>query len=228
MQSRTKPAFTLVELMVSVAIIGILTAIIFVSFRNDQKRNDAKRAAEQLQVDIQDIQIMAQSGRVLNQTKLCFGGLNDGGACTDSTQCPAPVATTATCISRAPLRYGVYITKNATNYRTYADIFGGVNYVLDTPPDVVLLTRSFQSHLKIVDIQAYGTNVPIGYVPFGVDISFDSPTAAVTLRGRPSAVLADNVVLTVQQTQAKICYSITVDRLTGTVSRRQLASSACP
>lgn len=60
-----RPGLTLIEIMISVSIIAILSAIVFVGFANEQERNGVKRTIEQMQIDVQAIQNRAQSGALL-------------------------------------------------------------------------------------------------------------------------------------------------------------------
>ena len=59
---RGRSGFTLVELMISVAIIVILTAMIFGDFNHESSRNALKSAVHQLQTDLQGMQANAQGG----------------------------------------------------------------------------------------------------------------------------------------------------------------------
>ncbi|MBI3572888.1 MAG: prepilin-type N-terminal cleavage/methylation domain-containing protein [Candidatus Kerfeldbacteria bacterium] len=54
--------FTLVEMLISIAIFALLTVVIFSNFAGEKDRSSTKRAAEQLQVDLQAMQNNAQSG----------------------------------------------------------------------------------------------------------------------------------------------------------------------
>lgn len=57
--------FTLLEILISTAIFAFLTAIVYVGFNQERDRSSVQRAAEQLQVDIQQMQNNAMSGIVL-------------------------------------------------------------------------------------------------------------------------------------------------------------------
>lgn len=58
----SRRAFTLLELMITIAISGIITAMMFSNFASEKDRNNLKAAVRQLQVDLQASQTSAQSG----------------------------------------------------------------------------------------------------------------------------------------------------------------------
>lgn len=58
----SRRAFTLLELMITIAISGIITAMMFSNFAAEKDRNNLKASVRQLQVDLQAAQTNAQSG----------------------------------------------------------------------------------------------------------------------------------------------------------------------
>jgi prepilin-type N-terminal cleavage/methylation domain-containing protein len=58
--------FTLLELMISIAITGILTAMVFTNFSQEKERNALKNAINQIQTDLQAAQASAQGGVLYN------------------------------------------------------------------------------------------------------------------------------------------------------------------
>lgn len=58
----SRPAFTLIELLISIAIVGILSAMMFNNFAKEKDRNAIKGIVHKLQTDLQGIQTNAQSG----------------------------------------------------------------------------------------------------------------------------------------------------------------------
>lgn len=69
---RSGAGFTLVELLISIAITGLLAAMMFSNFSNEKSRNALKVAVTQLQADIKAMQTNAQSGIVVG------GGVPNG------------------------------------------------------------------------------------------------------------------------------------------------------
>lgn len=58
--------FTLLELLVTIAISGILTAMMFTDFSKEKYRNNLKAAVRQVQVELQGAQTKAQAGLLLS------------------------------------------------------------------------------------------------------------------------------------------------------------------
>lgn len=58
--------FTLLELLITIAISGILTAMMFTNFSKEKDRNNLKAAVRQVQVDLQATQNKAQAGVTLS------------------------------------------------------------------------------------------------------------------------------------------------------------------
>lgn len=54
--------FTLLELLITIAISGILTAMMFTNFSKEKDRNNLKAAVRQVQTDLQAMQTNAQAG----------------------------------------------------------------------------------------------------------------------------------------------------------------------
>ncbi|MBI5466704.1 MAG: prepilin-type N-terminal cleavage/methylation domain-containing protein, partial [Candidatus Kerfeldbacteria bacterium] len=87
--TKRHPGFTLIELLVTIAIIGILTVILFSNFANDQPRNAIKSAVTQLVSNLQSAQTAAQSGIIpsgLSDTAAGYGvafrtGVSELGSC---------------------------------------------------------------------------------------------------------------------------------------------------
>jgi len=93
--------FTLVELMVTVSIIGLLSVVVFANYRAGEKQFALQRSAHQLAQDIRRVQNMAMA------TAECPGGTG--------------------CAGIVPSGYGIILRRPADwkyKYRLYADIDG--------------------------------------------------------------------------------------------------------
>lgn len=196
--------FTLIELLVSMAIMGILSTIFFTGLNNDRQRNAAKRAAEQLQIDFQDAQIKAQSGRVVPAT------------------------------TSRPSGYGVAFSTNnpaSQSYIAFADGISGVigslsNQKYDDPSELqkkVVLA----ANLNVVQLlDKAGTP----YLLMSIDYPVPAGSQAIITAdaGSGDVPITTTATIVLKQTQLDICYSVTVDAATGTVARRELATAQCP
>jgi len=223
--------FTLVELLISIAISGILMAIIFTSMRNDRQRNAVKNAAEQITTEIQARQNYAQNGVVFNKT-LCRGGTNDGKPCTVVADCPGG----GTCVTRPPHGYGFYFA-TGTTYMAFADgpfladeLYNGGAEIqaLQTLKNQVEIASITFPDINCDLLGRCGTAILVYQVPNGalsiVDGTADRGEGCLT--ANPGSGCRTGVIITLKQTTLKICYNITVTASSGTVSKRQLTS--CP
>ena len=68
--------FTLIELLISIAIVGILSALMFSNFSQEKDRNDLKTTVHQLQTDFQTMQTNAQGGVVMGASVPAGYGIN--------------------------------------------------------------------------------------------------------------------------------------------------------
>ncbi|MBI2984293.1 MAG: prepilin-type N-terminal cleavage/methylation domain-containing protein [Candidatus Kerfeldbacteria bacterium] len=193
----SKPAgLTLVELLISIAVIGILSSIVFVGFYQDRERSAVKRAAEQLQVDVQSAQNRAQSG------VLTGGSL--------------------------PAGYGVHFdVATPDRYLIFADALSGSPPAGDNeyrpPPggtDTIVTTVILPSRVVVHRIGVISLTFDRGSAVFSV------PNAQSTLRvwdAGGAASTPSSLPITLRQTRANLCYSVTIVP-SGTVSQRQLDS----
>lgn len=188
--------FTLLEIMISVAIIGVLTIMVFVAFANEQSRNAAKRLAENIQIAIQEQQAAAQSGLTVSGVQPGAFGLafSTGNAIPQTT----PMV----------LRYIIF-----------GDGLGGgaMQQEYDNPAEYIR-NVNLPTNLRILSLVSNG-------VSYGrADITFDVPDGSVILKAYvttpPYVTLATPLVITVRQTTDNICYSVTIQPKFGTVSRR--------
>lgn len=126
-QLNNKKAFTLIELIIVIGIIGILSVITFPGYRSAQQKLALQRSANKLAQDIRRAQEMAMSAR-----KLPGGGAPpDGG-------------------------YGTYINKFENDrYYIYADISGNQRY--SQIGDQIIETIYIEKGIKIEEVELDGS-----------------------------------------------------------------------
>jgi len=196
-------AFTLLELMVSVAITGLLSAIIFSSFSQEKNRNALKSTVATLQADIQAMQTNAQGGVIL-------------GLPTEPQGYGVSLPTSG------PL--------NGT-YTTFGDRNGNKIYDDSTTDAFVKrVTFSVPQGVSINKITGIiGINPPITYTT-RFDVDFIKPNGTAILRGVAGATIQNPDIATIYLVSSKlsnVCYAITITSGVGTVSQKKF-SSACP
>jgi prepilin-type N-terminal cleavage/methylation domain-containing protein len=98
-----KTGFTLIELIVVIAIISILSVSVVANYRAGERQLALERSAYQLSQDVRKAQAMAMA----------------------ATKCPASTA----CAGEVPLGgYGLYLERNNNYYFLYADINNNEQY----------------------------------------------------------------------------------------------------
>ena len=111
----TKKGFTIIELLVSIVVIGILVTIMIVSYAGIQQRSrDSRRGSDTTQLKIAIEKYHAEKGQYPN---VCSGG--------DDTDCPASTLATVLAPFLASIPHDPrYPADSATDYRY---IKGSVN-----------------------------------------------------------------------------------------------------
>lgn len=135
-----KPAagFTIPELLVSMAIIGVMTGMMLANFRGGQQAAEARFSAEIITNQLHDIQTSALTGRLI---AVCTGGgANDGAVCESSKPVPVVCGAPGTCQRRVPSGYGIRFIAGEKNYLVFYDTDNDGRYdegeEFSTPPYV--------------------------------------------------------------------------------------------
>lgn len=238
--NKKSAGFTLIEILISIAITAILTTITFLGFSQEQRRSNSRRAAEQLQTNLQVAQNRAQSAITLGTTKLCSGSAKDGVPCSADTDCDdlgGSVScasktgrsdfTCGTCVSRPPESYGVLVDIGTNKYTECID----VNYdgAAASDPDQYCLNAAEIGQSKLL---ATGLSISAKYdgvactVNCNGHIFFDVPSGDTTIRRVGVGTGYSSLEIIFKDSQLNVCYSVTIQKTSGTVSRRQLAT--CP
>ncbi len=220
--------FTLIELLITIAISGILTAIVFAGLRNEQQRSSTKDAADRLQIELVGLQNKIQSA-IETPTKFCNrpGGTytGQGNTCTTDVNCLVG-GTQGRCISGPPSGFGLQLVLGSSTYTTYADMPNGTtaaNGLLDIPPtndQVVATAKSLGTNIVVVYLRAETSSGA------GLEISFSGANGRVRIKGPglcSSNCLNGRIVL--QNTRTGVCYALDIDQQSGIVSKRQFSST---
>lgn len=233
-----RSGLSLIEILVSIAIISILTSITFSGFSREQRKSLIRRIAEQLQVDLQAAQIKAQSAVAYTGGKLCTGSARDGLPCTVDTDCDISPGgtfcsgslgtTCGVCENRAPRAYGIWIS-TAQVLHKYSEcqdfnLFtappapdgyctGGSSeqYNIKTMPQYILFSFRYDGGATCSTCEPH--------------IFFSVPSGnAIIQRSDLAPPPTTKVEILIRDTTTGKCYSVSVQKTSGTVGRRQLAT----
>ena len=109
--------FTLVELLVSISIIGVITGMMMANFRGGQQSAEVRLAADILVGQIRSVQTSALTGRLVS---VCSGGAQALDVCEPKD--PPVTCSGGACQKRVPNGYGIrFASQTPTTYRLFYD-----------------------------------------------------------------------------------------------------------
>lgn len=226
--------FSLIEILISISIMGILTAIVFVGLRNEQQRSSTKDAVDRLQVELSGLQNKAQSAIAL-RTKYCtrtgsYPG--QGNACTSDTNCLVS-GVQGRCVEGPPQAYGLSIAKNATTYNIFGDMPFGTTAV-----DGKRVIGAGSNDVSIKTSIPFGTNIIAIYIRVNnqeadrVDITFGGSEGKMLIYkegGFGGCTVANrncyDARIVLKNTTTGICYRVIADTRSGLITKRQYSPS---
>lgn len=225
--------FTLIEIMITIAISGILTAIIFTGLRNEQQRSAAKDAADRLQVELIGLQNKIQSAIAL-PGKYCHRGggsyAGEGNTCTVDADCLV-AGVQGRCIEGPPARYGLTIATNAESYTLFADMPQGIvgpngQYSNGTNDRVIAASKSLGTNVRVVYIRVNNQQVTSADITFGGNEGKMSITKVGGMGScSPTTVPCSFARIVVQHQTTGVCYRIDMTTTTGVVTKREYSPS---
>lgn len=200
--ARRRTGFTIIETLITVTIIGILSAIVFGDFIRQRPRAELKGVVRQLQNDLQAMQTNAQGG-------VAIAGVAQNGFgvyLSNTFFLPAP------------------FPANTKGYVMYGDAKTGSVGLHDSgAPDTDLTYRAFPKNVDFTRLTDSGgaKNYSRADVVYAVPNGRAVVTAYLTDWETPGAFR-----IIIKQSKINVCYSIDVASPIGTVSSTQLSS--CP
>jgi len=148
-----KSGFTLVEMLVVMAIISILSVLVLSDYEQGGHQLSLRRSASYLCEDLRGAQEMAMSAKGINGGKIPPGG------------------------------YGINLNVSATNYRIFGEISDPLNYVYDDGVDKEVSVTDLEAGVEISNmclIDAVGSET-CGYGI--LDMTFTPPDPTIRFRG---------------------------------------------
>ncbi len=111
---RKSDGFTLVELLISISIVGVITGMMMANFRGGQHHTEVRLASDILVDQIRSMQTASLSGQLVS---VCSGGSNNLSVCEPKS--PAVSCTGGACQKRVPSGYGIRLTGMGSPDRSY-------------------------------------------------------------------------------------------------------------
>ncbi|KPJ85501.1 hypothetical protein AMJ57_02870 [Parcubacteria bacterium SG8_24] len=194
--------FTLVEMLVSMAIFSVITAFAVANFRAGQQGDELRISTQLVASTIRHAQTLAMAGQTLHY---CHGGSTEGRLCPsgEDAECSG-----GSCIRDLPLGYGVRLSTDVTGRRVaivFADTDG--NHALDAGEE---LRRDSVSSGPFVQVSALDP-----HVAGTLDIVFIPPKPLVKYNGAETDTVA---TITLEHRQTGRTRQVTINRISGQVN----------
>ncbi|MBI4092879.1 MAG: prepilin-type N-terminal cleavage/methylation domain-containing protein [Candidatus Kerfeldbacteria bacterium] len=150
---KCRSGFTLLELLISMAIFAILGTFTVMSFRSAGQLNNLRQAANELVSNLRLAQSMSQSGATVNSC-------DDGGE--KYKLCPD--ATCSICSEKAPKggygisgggQFGAWSSLPTSRYMIFAELLGD-GYDLNDDPTIFTVDLPAQTSISMVDSSVMG------------------------------------------------------------------------
>lgn len=199
-KGRASSGFTLVELLVSMGIIGVITGQMLANYRGGQRYSELRFAADILVTQLRSVQTNAIAGRLVG---VCTGGVQDGEVC-EVTKSPAVACTSGACDKKVPTGYGIrFNTSEPTSFLVFFDTDGDALYdvgeELSTQPYISTGVVEFTSSNEIIP----------------VDIVFEPPFGRIYFNGTPAG--PNSVEITLKHKNGPEERHVTINRITGRI-----------
>ena len=216
--------FTLPELLVVIALIGVLTTFVMVNFQRGERANKLKRAGTEVQQNIRLSQTYSIAG---NSVRYCSSASPSDKMfkpCNLDAWCDG-----GSCITGVPLGgYGVHFD-TPTQYVVFGDTYGDpmANHYYDGVGDDYTIIENHLSN-EGISVARIKFGEESSFIPSGsnyVDITFEPPTGKVHFyhneteaRNLESQLYTTVQILVQSDFIANICRIITVNRVSGQIS----------
>ncbi len=195
-----RSGFTLVEFLVSIAIIGVMTGMMMANFHGGQQSSEIRLSADLLVSQLRSIQTSSYSGRLV---AVCSGGSNDLAVCEPGSGsalgCPGGI-----CQKRVPSGYGVHFNAgSASEYTLFYDTDGDKRYEAGERAYGVPFVSS--GTVRLTDSSA-GLPLDLVYVP---------PYGQLYVNGSASGTVT--VTLTLGHRYGGLIRHVNIHRLSGKI-----------
>ena len=219
MRSRRSPGFSLVELLVSVAILGILASTSWVSLSRLYEQNQLYTAARALASDLRSAQ--AEAFNSVN-VSFCDNPGSPKNVCTlngvaNTAQCVVP----KTCSNLTPAAVGVQLTAGATTYNFYAkyDVSSGDSCSRGATEQIV--TRSFTNegapHVRVLSF----SSTTAGAVVNPENVAFLRQNGTMQINACAGHTPGADLTVTLQNTVTARTLTVTLNAVTGRISTQE-------
>lgn len=218
--------FTLVELLVAMAIFGLLSALVIANFSKGTETNKFKQASLEFAQNIRLAQNYAISGKSLWR---CAG--NKALACTTDTQV-AVCASAVPCENKVPAGgFGVDITSGVYNIFTDQSESGGPSRTFDPIADgsAIIVEYMLSMSSNIASIKYYklsDQSEKLSMDGVTIDITFEPPTGIIHFcinQNNCSALDSETTIdflIANNNDPGHNCRQVTINKISGQISEQ--------
>ncbi len=204
------PGFTLIELMVSIAIMGIIAVVTMNDLRSSQRKDQLNNAARIVAADLRTFQAQALTGQ---NVKSCLSGTSvivceqSANSCSNGS---------ISCIAQPPSAVGLHFKTAVTEYDEFADVAS--SDWQENLPNELLQIRSLPllgaQNVVIQELIAGSVTVT------DADVAFKRQTGNMGINGCYDCGSSGpyNLTIRLKQTQTNETKDVVLDAVTGRIS----------
>ncbi len=212
MRSADYSGFTLSEVMISIAIVGIISVAAFYSLRQGRMNDELNTAVRVVASDLRNVQSRALTAQNVKFCEDTSTPTAKNIVCENSTAlCQTPVVCTAV----PPAGVGVHLTKAGSGYDFYAKYDPGTTDWREVDPGEVFFTRSLAT--------AGASNVKISKLGTAdmsaLDVAFQRQNGNMLIDACPAGCTnLTTITITLQHKVSLKTASVSLNTITGRIS----------
>lgn len=219
---KKRAGFTLTELLIVIALIGLLTTLVIVNFRRGNFSNDLRQASTEL---LQHLRLAQQY--TIGGNSILFCSDNSTTCTTEGNLC---LTNSAVCRSGVPRGgYGVHVGSNF-QYTIFGDVTD--NALLESADDASIVVKRVDNkgiHFSFYQLSGQAVTTPSPGSP--INIVFEPPQGTIrfiTLDSNGQMVdntSSNTLSILISSDYIDICRTVTINRVSGQISEVQSGCS---
>lgn len=201
------PGFSIAELLVSIAIVGLLATFAVVSLDSSKNTEELRTVARQVVGDIRSMQARALSAQNI---KTCATSAGYDAVCENGiASCVGP------CALATPAGFGIHFEATSSTYVMFADVIADAQYRYTDTKENLVLRRIAETTSNVVIQQV---TVPASVANGDIMFLRQSATPHVYHPGMPVDPEPVSFIIRLKHKISEDTVDVEVDRITGRIS----------